>query len=212
MNTRNTFLGFLSKSILWLLPILSVVQTSCYLRHPTGSSPIKSQMDIDIPNDQISAPEIRRLTVGLRELFQEGIQSLPLATIIDTMQLEGPVTEVIPGILAAHPNPVTVECKGNLCRGYSEGSAHSFVANFVNIPLFGVPTIFISPRIEVELRLSEDGNNIEVCKIIGIRAKASGLGGNLDGFIAELKEDTILTLKTDIGYGGTYPNSSCRPK
>lgn len=178
----------------------------------SAKAPISTKMDVDIPKDEFTPEQIRRLALGLRSTFTDGEQSVPLATIFDAMELEGPMTEVIPGILEAYPNPVNVVCKGNLCSGSSNGKPHSFLAKFINIPVFGNPTISLGSRIEIDFRLSEDGNLIEICRFEGVRAKAGSFGGPLDGFIGEIANDVIKILKIDIGFGGSYPNSSCKPK
>ncbi len=181
---------------------------------PTNASvkmPLNTNLNVDIPKDQFPPEQLRRLTLGLRSIFTDGEQSMPLAMIFDAMELEGPITEVIPGILEAYPNPVTVVCNGNRCTGFSYGKPHSFLATFMNIPVFGTPTISMGPRVEIDFRLSEEGNLIEVCRFAGLRAKAGSLGGPIDGFIGEISNDTVKTLKIDIGFGGSYPNGSCKP-
>jgi hypothetical protein len=194
--------------------------TSCHFNPtltsmPTDASkkaPISTKMDVDIPKEEFTPEQLRSIALGLRSTFTDGEQSMPLATIVDAMALEGPVTEVIPGILEAYPNPVQVVCKGNLCSGSSYGTPHSFLATFIKIPVFGTPTISMGSRIEIDFRLSDDGNLIEICRFTGVRAKAGTFGGPIDGFIGEINKDVIKVLKIDIGFGGSYPNGSCKPQ
>jgi hypothetical protein len=183
--------------------------SSCGAPKSPESAPMARRVDLDVPKDQVTHSQLKRTALGLRRIFKDGISTMSLGEIIESMALEGPVTEVIPGILAAFPNPVSLECKGSLCQGASDGSAHSFVAKFVNLPLFGNPTVYLAPHIEMDLKLSDDGSRLEVCRILGVRVKARGFGGNLDGLFFNLTNDEIDAFKVDVGSGGSYPTQNC---
>jgi hypothetical protein len=175
-------------------------------------NPKNPLIDIDIPKDQTTPEQLQRVGLGLRKALKEGTEQVPLKHIVDMLELQGPVLDVIPGILESHPGPITVTCRGLICNGTSSGKAHSFVADFINIPIFGTPTVYLEPSITMELTLSADGQSLEICKITGIHAKASNLGGNIDGFIFKIKDQEIETLKIDVGFGGRYPNDRCKIK
>ena len=176
----------------------------------TINSQVSPFLDVDIPRDQVKPEQLHRSALGLLSIVKDGTESMPLKKIVDSLQLEGPVLDVIPGILESHPGPITVTCKNLTCNGKSTGKAHSFLVDFIDLPLFGKPTVFLEPSIEMELTLSEDGQFLEICRIKGVQTKARGMGGNIDGFIFQLKDQVAEVLKIDIGFGGSYPNDRCK--
>lgn len=205
--------GFVSISFFIVYNVFGCNQiTSSETTVNTQNNDPHAFVDIDIPKDQVETESLRRAALGLRGAMAEGTQNVPLQQLVDVLQLEGPVLEVIPGILDSHPGPISITCRGLTCNGKSMGKSHSFVADFVDLPLFGKPTVYLDPEIEMELNLSDDGQYLEICRLTGVSAKARGLGGNIDGFIFRLKNQQTEVLKVDIGMGGRYPNDRCKIK
>lgn len=199
----------MSKKILGLTVMLTVA--GCGSRHPAeATSEIK--YDIDIPKNYITAQELQNIALGVASTLQEGENQVTLAEIFASMKLQGPITKIIPGILEAHPNPLTVFCKGQKCAGFSNGKSHNFILDWVNLPLYGNPNLTLASHAEMELKISSDGRNFEICKIVGLSARVLGINVPIDGSHFELEGDGIKQLMFDLGAGGTYSNSNCDPK
>ena len=180
----------------------------------TDSQPEASHtsMDVNVPKEGVVTPEqLKNVNLGFSGFIKNGKYEVDTKELVDSMKVEGPLAEIMPSILETREPTTSLECKNQKCRVISLGEPYSFEASWINVPLFGKPTVYLDEVISLELVISPDAMKGEICRMSGIRAKAGGLNANVDGLRYELEGDAIKEFLLDTGSGGTYPTNNCSP-
>jgi hypothetical protein len=178
-------------------------------QHPEAS---QTSMDVSVPKEGVVTPEqLKNVNVGFSGFVRNGKYEVDTKELVESMKINGPLGEMIPSILETREPTTSLECKDRRCRVISLGENFSFLASWINIPLFGKPTIFLAKVIMLELTISDDAMKTEICRLSGIRAKAGMLDANVDGLKFELEGDAIKEFVLDTGSGGSYPTNNCSP-
>lgn len=171
-----------------------------------------TSMDVNVPKEGVVTPEqLKNVNLGFSGFIKNGKYEVDTKELVDSMKVEGPMGEMMPRILETREPTTSVECKNRKCRVISLGEPFSFEASWINVPLFGKPTVYLDEVISLELVVSTDSMKGEICRMSGIRAKAGGLNANVDGLRYELEGDAIKEFLLDTGSGGTYPTNNCSP-
>ena len=198
------------RNVLFIVSISTL--TNCGSKEASYEAPSQTSMDVQVPKEGVVTPtQLKNLGIGFSNFIQDGESEVPLKELTDAMKIEGPLAKKMPEILATRESTAIMNCKGRVCRVVSLGEDYSFVADWINVPVFGKPTIYLSPVIAIEVNLSADNNKAEMCMISGIKAKSSVLNANVDGLRFELENDAIKEFLLDTGSGVTYPTDACNP-
>lgn len=190
------------------LPI--VLGLACGTPEAEQSSELRANIDVPTKGiEGIDLLSLQKVSRGVASFIRPGQSKVTIADLAKAIEVRPELAVYLPGIIAAHPNPIQVECKGRRCRGVSKGSAYRFLVDAIKIPLLGSPTVGLADKIEFELQVSSDERSFEVCKVLGISSQLGLVSGPLDGLAFDLSETKIERLVFDLGNGGSYPNNSC---
>lgn len=186
---------------------------SCGVKPSQDSQLSQTFSDVNVPKEGvITAEQLKNINFGFSLYVKNGENEVDLREFIDAMKIEGPLKEKVPEILATREPTATLTCQDGRCRFVSLGDPYSFVADWINVPLFGKPTIYLGPVIMAEVLVSQNGMRGEICELSGIRAKASMLTATPDGLRYEIDGSEIKEFVMDTGPdGGTYPTEACNP-
>jgi hypothetical protein len=167
-----------------------------------------TSMDVNVPKEGVvTAEQLKNVNVGLSGFIRNGQYEVDTRELVDSIKIDGPLAEMMPRILETREPTTSLECKDRRCRVISLGEAFSFEARWIDIPLFGTPTIYLDEVINLEMTIAPDTMKAEICRLYGIRAKAGMLDAKVDGLRYELEGDAIKEFLMDTGSGGTYPTS-----
>jgi len=159
----------------------------------------------------VTPEQLKNVNVGFSGFVRNGKYEVDTKELVDSMKIDGPLGEMMPRILETRESTTSLECKDRRCRVISLGDNFSFEASWINVPMFGKPTIYLAEVILLELVVSNDAMKAEICRLSGIRAKASMLDANVDGLKFQLDGDAIKEFVMDTGSGGSYPTNNCSP-
>lgn len=177
------------------------------MESPAENSTVK--FDIDVDKSSVNPLIIKELLIGLGGFVHEGRNSVPLADVLGKVTIQGGFKQTLDKIVSSRDEFTDVTCVGRKCHVISLGDEFSFVLEGVKIPVLGTPTLQLAKRIEIDAVFSEDGQKLEACKMVGIKAKTGILTSAAEGALIEVVGDVLKTLKVDVGAAGTYPNNSC---
>lgn len=176
-------------------------------RVPEPTSTVK--FDIDVDKNSVDPKNIKGLLAGLAGFVKEGTGKVTLGDLLATIENDGVFKRTLTKIVATREVQADVTCAGRNCHVISKGQEFSFVLEGVKIPVLGTPTVQLSKQIDLYATISEDGQSIDACKILGIKAKTGILTNAVNGAAIAVDADVLKTLKVGVGAGGTYPNTSC---
>jgi hypothetical protein len=159
----------------------------------------------------VTADQLKNVNVGISGFIRNGKYEVDTKELVDSLKIDGPLADMMPQILETREPTTSLECKNRRCRLISLGEAFSFEASWINVPLFGTPTIYLDEVINLEMIIAPNTMRAEICRLYGIRAKAGMLDANIDGLRYELEGERIKEFLMDTGSGGTYPTSNCSP-
>jgi len=189
-----------------------VMSIGCGVQKGENHRASRTSMDVNVPKEGVvTAEQLRNVSVGFSGFIRNGQYEVDTKELVDSMKISGPMADMMPRILETREPTTSLECKGRRCRVISLGEAFSFEASWIDIPVFGKPTIYLDEVISLELVVAPDTMKTEICRLYGIRAKAGMLDANVDGLRYELEGDTIKEFLLDTGSGGTYPTNNCSP-
>ncbi|MBC7659086.1 MAG: hypothetical protein H7249_05195 [Chitinophagaceae bacterium] len=169
----------------------------------------EDRFNIDIPATQIDPIMIQDAINKASAFIVEGKREVPIQEALASIAIP-PQYQALVDKIAASRNPTAdVECLGRKCKITSLGQELSFKVDGLNIPILGVPVVYLNKVVEFYTQVSLDESRAEVCRITGVAIKAGFTKPTLDGALLEMNKGVVKTARMDAGTGGDYPSLSC---
>lgn len=161
-------------------------------------------IDNDMDVSGMDRDEIAAAIKTLKAMMVDGDSQVTFAQIMAVFPVAtGDAKAKIDDLVAKRQVAVPVTCSQLRCTGTNTGSPA-----VIQIPEKNI-TIKVENEITFSMRIMDNDQAVEFCRMSGVHAKKGFFGGYIDGGKLQISPEKVESFMVDVGFGGSYPVADC---